>query len=100
MMNRHPHEQQQMHELMRENYYLRQRLLELERENQRINLLLAAKTLVINKIEFKFDKVDIENLDGVVQIGLTHQADSLNSPTQLPKLKDCHSDKKGPTMGI
>lgn len=95
-MEMHELMQRQLQELMRENYYLRQRILELERENQRINLMLAAKTLVINKIEFKLDNIDIETLNGVLQIGLSHQAESVNvsDKEQLPKLKD------GPSMGV
>lgn len=76
-----------MHPLVQENFYLRQRLAELERENQRIQLLLAAKTLIIDKIEFNFDKINIDNLAGSLQIGVAHQADELNpSSVQLPSL--------------
>lgn len=78
-----------MHPLVQENFYLRQRLAELERENQRIRLMLAAKTLIIDKIEFNVDKIDIDNLTGALQIGVTHQADEFNPPSScLPRLQD------------
>jgi hypothetical protein len=63
-----------LHPLVQENYYLRRRVEELERENQHIRLMLAAKTLMINKIEFNFDKIQIETLSGSLQIGMTHSA--------------------------
>ena len=78
-----------MHPLVQENFYLRQRLAELERENQRIQLLLAAKTLIIDKIEFNFDKINIDNLTGALQIGVTHQAEEPESAcVYLPRLQD------------
>ena len=79
-----------MHPLQQENYYLRQRILELEREIQHIRLMLAAKTLIVENIEIKLDKVKIDNLSGALSIGLTHQAEQLNdSSIHLPSLKDC-----------
>jgi hypothetical protein len=84
-----------MHHLLQENYYLRQRVAELERENQHIRLMLAAKTLIIDKIEFNFDKIKIDNLSGSLQIGLAHQAESLNPQSiHLPDLQ------KGPRFRI
>ncbi len=77
-----------MHPLVQENFYLRQRLAELERENQRIQLLLAAKTLIIDKIEFNFDKINIDHLTGALQIGVAHQAEEQGSHVHLPRLQD------------
>ena len=77
-----------MHPLQQENFYLRQRIMELERENQHIRLMLAAKTLIIEKINFKFDKINIDTLSGALAIGMTHQAEQVNdSNIHLPSLK-------------
>lgn len=75
-----------MQHLLQENYYLRRRVEELERENQHIRLMLAAKTLVIDKIEFNFDKIKIDSLNGALQIGMTHSAEVNSSAVNLPKL--------------
>ncbi|WP_157722126.1 spore germination protein GerPC [Tumebacillus avium] len=75
-----------MQHLLQENYYLRRRVEELERENQHIRLMLAAKTLVIDKVEFNFDKIKIDNLSGALQIGMTHSAEVNSSSVNLPKL--------------
>lgn len=84
-----------MQHLLQENFYLRQRIAELERENQYIKLMLAAKTLYIEKVNFKFENISIENLSGSLQIGLAHQAESTNdSPIHLPNLQN------GSTMRI
>ncbi|MFD2169116.1 spore germination protein GerPC [Tumebacillus lipolyticus] len=77
-----------MHPLLQENDYLRRRVAELERENLHIRLMLAAKTLVIDKVEFNFDKIRIDNLNGALQIGLSHQAEAINAPAiDLPHLQ-------------
>ncbi|TCP54682.1 spore germination protein GerPC [Tumebacillus sp. BK434] len=83
-----------MHHLLQENYYLRRRVEELERENQHIRLMLAAKTLVIDKIEFNFDKIRIDNLSGALQIGMTHSAEVNSNTTHLPSLS------KGPVFRV
>jgi len=76
-----------MNHLLQENYYLRQRVLELERENQHIRLMLAAKTLMIDTVNFKFDSINIDTLSGSLQIGVTHQAQP-PAPITLPRLTD------------
>ncbi|ASS74836.1 hypothetical protein CIG75_07490 [Tumebacillus algifaecis] len=83
-----------MEQLLQENFYLRRRVEELERENQQIRLMLAAKTLLVDKIEFNFDRIRIENLSGALQIGLTHQADVNPQTVNLPQLT------KGPIFRI
>ena len=75
-----------MHPLLQENYYLRQRVAELEREIQHIRLMLAAKTLIIENVEFRFDKINIDSLSGALSIGMTHQAEQVNPPIHLPSL--------------
>lgn len=77
-----------MQHLLQENYYLKQRIMELERENQHIKLMLAAKTLYIENVNFKFDKINIDTLSGSLQIGLTHGAENTDSPIRLPNLED------------
>lgn len=79
-----------MHPLQQENYYLRQRVFELEREIQHIRLMLAAKTLIVENIEIRLDKIKIDNLSGALQIGLTHQVEQINDNSiHLPSLKEC-----------
>ncbi|PWK15921.1 spore germination protein GerPC [Tumebacillus permanentifrigoris] len=80
-----------LHPLVQENYYLRRRVAELERENQHIRLMLAAKTLIINKVEFNLDNIDIDTLSGSLQIGITHQAQTEGSregTVSLPHLPE------------
>lgn len=77
-----------MQHLLQENYYLKQRIMELERENQHIKLMLAAKTLYIENVNFTFDKINIDTLSGSLQIGLTHGAEHMDSPIRLPSLED------------
>jgi hypothetical protein len=83
-----------LHPLVQENFYLRQRIAELERENQHIRLMLAAKTLVIENVNFTFDKIKIENLTGSLQIGVHHNADACDAPIRLPQID------KGPIFRI
>lgn len=65
-----------LHPLVQENYYLRQRVQELEREVQHIRLMLAAKTLMINNLEIKIDSIALDQFSGTFQIGVTHSATS------------------------
>ena len=74
--------------LLQDNYYLRRRVAELERELQHVRLMLAAKTLIIDKVEFKFDKINIDTLSGSLQIGMTHGAEQVNPPVHLPSLQE------------
>jgi hypothetical protein len=83
-----------MHPVLQENYYLRQRVAELEREIQHIRLMLAAKTLIIENVELRFDKINIDSLSGSLQIGMTHQAEQVNPPVHLPTLT------RGPNLRI
>jgi len=76
-----------MHHLLQENFYLRQRIQELERENQYIRLMLSAKTLLIENVHFNLDNISIENLSGSLQIGIAHHAQEA-SPVCLPRLKE------------
>lgn len=80
-----------LHPLVHENYYLQRRVAELERENQHIRLMLAAKTLLINKIELNLENIQIETLSGSLQIGLSHQAEvgagGGNGSVPLPHLQ-------------
>lgn len=77
-----------VHLLLQDNFYLRRRVAELERELQHVQLMLAAKTLIIDRVELKFDKINIDNLSGSLQIGMSHQADQLNPPIHLPSLQE------------
>lgn len=83
-----------MQHLLQENYFLKQRIAQLERENQYIKLMLAAKTLYIENVNFHFDDINIDTLSGTLQIGLTHNADENASPIKLPHLP------KGQTLKI
>ncbi|KEO85071.1 hypothetical protein [Tumebacillus flagellatus] len=64
-----------LHPLVQENYYLRQRVQELEREVQHIRLMLAAKTLMIGKLEIRVDSINLDQFSGTFQIGVSHSAD-------------------------
>jgi hypothetical protein len=65
-----------LHPLVQENYYLQRRVQELEREIQHIRLMLAAKTLMIGKLEVKLENIQIETLSGTLTVGVTHSAET------------------------